>query len=145
VSYRVTVAEAAEQDIFEIVEYIFVREGEIEPGLRVQQRLERAIASLSSMADRGRRPPELRRIGVEDFRELIDKPWNPLQPARQAGPRRCRASPQFSQSASCDTQLHDIFRRTRSSLLTGCLPAVVALRYVRRNLPHTCASRLAVL
>jgi plasmid stabilization system protein ParE len=105
VSYRVTVAEAAEQDIFEIVEYIFVREGEIEPGLRVQQRLERAIASLSSMADRGRRPPELRRIGVEDFRELIDKPWNPLQPARQAGPRRCRASAEmrgtYSASARC--------------------------------------------
>lgn len=81
-TYRVTVSDAAELDIIEIVEYIFVRERALEPGLKVLERLEQRIASLSSQAGRGRRPPELRRIGVEDYRELIDAPWRILYSLR---------------------------------------------------------------
>ena len=83
-TYRVTVAAAAEHDMFEIVEYTLARERELEPGLRVLERLERRIASLSSNAHRGRRPPELRRIGLEEYRELIAAPWRILYSLREA-------------------------------------------------------------
>lgn len=73
--HRVFVTELAEDDLVEIVDYIFGREGALEPGLRVQERLERTIASLAETAARGRIVPELRRLGISLFREIIEDPW----------------------------------------------------------------------
>jgi plasmid stabilization system protein ParE len=77
--HRVTVAEAAEDDIFEIVDYILVRERDLAPAIAVQERIGDAIASLETVANRGRTPPELREVGIEeigiDIREIIEWPW----------------------------------------------------------------------
>ncbi len=77
--YRVTVADIAEDDLFEIVDYIMARERDVAPALEVQERIEATIASLIRLANRGRPPPELREVGTEDIgfdlRELIEWPW----------------------------------------------------------------------
>lgn len=46
----------------------------------------------------------------------------------------------FSPTTYCESPLHAIFEPSRSSLLTGSRPAIVALRCERQNLTHTCDS-----
>ncbi len=74
-SYRVVVSDDAESDLYEIIDYIFVQENDLAPGLTVLERLERAVSSLTTNPQRGRYVPCLRRTGVKRFRELIEKPW----------------------------------------------------------------------
>ncbi len=73
--YSVVVSEDAEEDLFEIVEYIFSQERALEPGLAIQERIEKAVAGLASNPSRGRSVPSLRYVGVRKFRELIEGPW----------------------------------------------------------------------
>ena len=78
-AYTVTIATVAEDDLFDIVDYILVRERALAPALAVQNRIEATISSLTGVASRGRAPPELRDVGTVDigfdFREIIDWPW----------------------------------------------------------------------
>jgi len=74
VTYRVTVVEAAELDLYEIHLYVESndspkRADELLGGL------ERAVASLAEMPERGHFPPELERIGIREYREIQFKPY----------------------------------------------------------------------
>lgn len=82
--HRVLVSDAAESDVFEIVEHILLRESALAPGLAVQARLERAIVSLSENPKRGRIVPSLKRLGIGQFRELVEAPWRIVYSIREA-------------------------------------------------------------
>lgn len=74
-SYSVVISEDAEDDLFEIVDYVFSKEKALAPGLAVQERIEKAVASLATNPQRGRIVRSLRYVGVRKFRELIENPW----------------------------------------------------------------------
>lgn len=63
----------AQGDLETIVEYI----ADEQPltALRVFDRLHECGTRLSSQTLRGRRVPELQRLGVESYREIIESPW----------------------------------------------------------------------
>jgi len=70
---RVLWARTARYDLDAIVTYIAA--GSIENALSVLDRLQERADSLTTAAERGRLVPELRSIGVHQYRELIERPW----------------------------------------------------------------------
>jgi len=65
--------QTARQDLEEIIANI--AEEAPSRALDVLARIERSAARLSGLHLRGRIVPELREVGVDRYRELIEKPW----------------------------------------------------------------------
>lgn len=64
----------AEEDLFEIYRYVALNDS-IEQADRLFSALKRACYSLRTLPLRGHIPPELREIGVSQFREIRFKPY----------------------------------------------------------------------
>lgn len=64
----------AEDDLFEIYRYVALNDSE-EQADRLFEALKRACYSLRTLPLRGHIPPELRDIGVSQFREIRFKPY----------------------------------------------------------------------
>ncbi len=67
--FKVHIIVDAEQDLFEIYNYI-LKSGSPLNAERLLKELEQAIFSLEHMPERGHVPSELRRIGVFGYREI---------------------------------------------------------------------------
>lgn len=72
--HRVSLLEAAERDLFELHLYVESNDSP-ERADALLERLERAVASLAEMPERGHFPPELARIGIREYREIHFKPY----------------------------------------------------------------------
>lgn len=72
-AYLVEWAAVARRDLLSIVEYLVERS----PGAAAAtlERLERRAATLSRSPERGRVVPELARIQLRDYRELVIRPY----------------------------------------------------------------------
>ena len=70
---RVLWTRTARHDLDAIVAYIAT--DSIENALSVLDRLQERAESLTTAAERGRLVPELRSIGVHQYRELVERPW----------------------------------------------------------------------
>lgn len=73
-SFEVLIAEEAEKDLIGIYEYILQKEG-LSQAEEIENRLLEAILSLENLPSRGKCPPELRELGLADYRELQVHPW----------------------------------------------------------------------
>ncbi len=73
-TYRVRLLDDAERDLEEIVDYVAAHDS-AEKALRLLDRLEEKCESLSTHANRGHVPPELRKVGVSEYREVHFKPY----------------------------------------------------------------------
>ena len=67
-------AETARRDLAGIVEFVAEESGSAR-ALAVLDRVERRCETLATLPGRGRIVPELRLVGVHNFRELIEGPW----------------------------------------------------------------------
>jgi plasmid stabilization system protein ParE len=63
----------ARRDLDDIVAYIAT--DSIENALSVLDRLQERADSLTTAAERSRLVPELRSVGVHQYRELVERPW----------------------------------------------------------------------
>lgn len=63
----------ARHDLDEIISHIAA--DSVETALAVLERLQRRAAALKLQPHRGRIVPELRDVGVNHYRELIEPPW----------------------------------------------------------------------
>jgi plasmid stabilization system protein ParE len=70
---RVLWTRTARRDLDAIVAYIAT--DSIENAMSVLDRLQDRAESLTTAAERGRLVPELRSIGVHQYRELVERPW----------------------------------------------------------------------
>ena len=70
---RVLWTRAAQRDLEAIVDYIADREPLT--ALQVLARLQARAGKLAAQPLRGRRVPELRDLGIDSYRELIEAPW----------------------------------------------------------------------
>ena len=73
--YRITWAPIAEQDVDELLEYL-ARRDSIDAALAVYDKLITRIETLSLHPTRCRIPPELKKLGVREYRELIVRPYS---------------------------------------------------------------------
>lgn len=73
-TYRVRLLDDAERDLEKLVDYVATHDS-AEEALRLLDRLEEKCDSLSTHANRGHVPPELRKIGVSEYREIHFKPY----------------------------------------------------------------------
>lgn len=67
--FNVHVVEDAEQDLFEIYHYVALSGFPLNAEKLLDQ-LEQAIISLEHMPERGHIPPELKKIGVYEYRQI---------------------------------------------------------------------------
>jgi len=74
VKRNVSLLETAERDLYEIHLYVESHDGP-ERADALLDGLERAVASLAKMPERGHFPPELERIGIREYREIHFKPF----------------------------------------------------------------------
>jgi len=74
VSYTVCLTADAERDLLELYRYVAVNDS-IPKAHRLLDTIEKRIEGLASMPNRGNYPPELKRIGILDFREIFFKPY----------------------------------------------------------------------
>ena len=72
--FRVLWTDAATDDLDRILEYIAARDS-VDAAVRVFERLTGRIEGLSSTPTRCRVVPEIREIGVTEFRELLVGPY----------------------------------------------------------------------
>ena len=73
--YRIQWAPVAQRDLDEILEYIAVRDS-VDAAVRIHTRISERIDKLQSHPERCRIVPELKRIGVSDYRELLVSPYS---------------------------------------------------------------------
>ena len=73
-SYSVRIVADAEQDILEIYRYVLTTDSERKAD-DLLVKLEAACESLDVAPERGHIPPELRRVGMLDYREIHYKPY----------------------------------------------------------------------
>lgn len=73
-SYRVRLAEDAEQDVIDIYRYIAPHDS-VENADYVLDQLESLCSRLAKLSQRGHVPPELDRIGVTNYLEVNFKPY----------------------------------------------------------------------
>ena len=71
---EVLISAKAEEDLAGIHKYIALSDGE-EQADRIQDRLMDDILSLESLPFRGKCPPEMQKLGIDDFREIQCPPW----------------------------------------------------------------------
>jgi len=72
--YKVFLTEDAEEDIFEIYNYIVLNDS-IGNADSLFEKLRETCLSLENYPDRGHLPPELERINVREFSEIHFKPY----------------------------------------------------------------------
>lgn len=80
---RVVWSRAARRDLESIVAYIADRS--LQGALQTLERIEGRARTLATLADRGRVVPELGRLHVTDYRELVVSPYRVVY--RVEGPR----------------------------------------------------------
>ena len=80
---KITWAIAARRDLEAIVAYLADRDPQA--ALAILDRLETRAASLATLADRGRLVPELRRLHIQQYRELVVPPYRLIYRIRQQG------------------------------------------------------------
>jgi toxin ParE1/3/4 len=73
--YGIEWAPAAQNDLDELLEYMAARDC-VDAALHVYEKLMEKIDPLVSHPERCRIPPELKRIGVSEYRELIVSPYS---------------------------------------------------------------------
>ncbi len=78
---KVILTETAERDILEIIEYIADNDS-VESAEHVLEKIESACLSLEIEPNRGRRVPELARIGVMIFRQIYFKSYRIIYQAQ---------------------------------------------------------------
>ncbi len=74
---RVLLVDAAERDLYEIHLYVELNDSPARADALLDG-LERAVATLAEMPERGHFPPELDRIGIREYREIHFKPYRIL-------------------------------------------------------------------
>ena len=72
--HRVRVVAEAEEDLLRIATYIAANDS-AQAAERVLAGIERSMASLETLPERGHVPPELERVAVRGFREVHFKPY----------------------------------------------------------------------
>lgn len=75
--YVVLLTEEAEADLIEIAEFIETHDS-AERADYVYEKIKQAVLKLETLPGRGRVVPELREIGVTEYRELLYKPYRIL-------------------------------------------------------------------
>lgn len=73
--FKIEWAPVAERDLHEIVEYIAIRDT-ADAAAVVYQQIIGKVENLCVHPARGRIPPELSSLGVQEFRELIISPYS---------------------------------------------------------------------
>ena len=73
-SYEVFIIADAEQDILDIYNFIALSDS-IQKAEYVYNNIQEKCLSLSELPNRGHLPPELERIGVNEYREIHFKPY----------------------------------------------------------------------
>lgn len=72
--YAVEFTQWAEADLDDIVTYIAENDN-VQDAVKVYVKLKEKISALDTMADRGRIVPELKRIKVLEYKEVIHNPY----------------------------------------------------------------------
>jgi len=72
--YRVFIVADAEEDLFEIYEYMALHISG-EKATALMEKIKFQCEKLSGFPNRGHTPPELERIGVHEFLEIYHKPY----------------------------------------------------------------------
>jgi toxin ParE1/3/4 len=73
-SYSVYLLSGAKQDLLQLHKYVAFSDS-VEKADRLIDHLQRTCSRLKTMPERGRIPPELERIGIREFREILFKPY----------------------------------------------------------------------
>ncbi|MBN2685292.1 MAG: type II toxin-antitoxin system RelE/ParE family toxin [Pontiellaceae bacterium] len=73
--FKIEWAPFAQTDLDEILEYIALRDG-VDVAMKVCEKLLDQVESLTVCSERCRVPPELKRVGVFEYRELIVAPYS---------------------------------------------------------------------
>ncbi len=74
VKFKVNIVFSAEEDLFEIYQYVFFNDSE-EKAEKLYSKLYEKCLSLQDYPNRGHVPPELSLLGMDDFLELSYKPY----------------------------------------------------------------------
>jgi toxin ParE1/3/4 len=74
VKFKVNIVSSAEDDLFEIYQYVYFNDSE-ENAERLYSKLYEKCLSLKEYPNRGHVPPELKLLGIDDFLELNYKPY----------------------------------------------------------------------
>lgn len=74
VKFKVNIVSSAEEDLFEIYQYVFFNDSE-EKAEKLYSKLYEKCLSLQEYPNRGHVPPELSLLGIDDFLELTYKPY----------------------------------------------------------------------
>ncbi len=72
--FKVNIVSSAEEDLFEIYQYVFFNDSE-EKAEKLYSKLYEKCSSLQEYPNRGHVPLELRLLGIDDFREINYKPY----------------------------------------------------------------------
>lgn len=72
--YQVHIISDAQEDIYEIYQYVANNDSPVEAE-RLLNKLEATCLSLSTFPNRGHVPPELKRVAVFDYLEIHYKPY----------------------------------------------------------------------
>lgn len=72
--FKVNIVSTAEEDLFEIYKYVFFNDSE-EKAEKLYSKLYEKCSSLQQYPNRGHVPPELSLLGINDFLEIIYKPY----------------------------------------------------------------------
>ena len=72
--FKVNIVSSAEEDLFEIYQYVFFNYSE-EKAEKLYSKLQEKCSSLQEYPYRGHVPLELRLLGIDDFREINYKPY----------------------------------------------------------------------
>ncbi len=72
--FSVFLLSGAKQDLLQLHKYVTLNDFPQKTD-RLIDDLQRTCSRLKTMAERGRIPPELERIGMREFREIIAKPY----------------------------------------------------------------------
>ena len=73
-SFSVFLLYGAKQDLLQLHNYVTLNDAR-EKADRLIDDLKRTCSRLKTMPERGRIPPELQRIGIREFREIMFKPY----------------------------------------------------------------------
>ncbi len=76
-SFQVQIVEQAEEDLWDIYQYVLAQDGEPRAE-HVLERIEEACKKLATHPRIGHIPPELDRIGILDYLEIHFKPYRIL-------------------------------------------------------------------
>ena len=74
VKFKVNIVSSAEEDLFEIYQYVYFNDSE-EKAEKLYSKLYEKCLSLQEYPNRGQVPPELKLLGIDDFLELNYKPY----------------------------------------------------------------------